>query len=102
MSLEKIRGQLARHVAELKQKGIAKGDEKVIAGLQAAQRGFSERYFLEGFGDRAFLRMNSNCYLGLSLHPRLIEAEARGAWRRGVWHRARCGSLYQWNLFTAY
>ncbi len=34
---------------------------------------------LEGYGDRAFLRMNSNSYLGLSLHPRVIEAEARAA-----------------------
>lgn len=79
MSLERIRSKLLRHVSGLQQSGVAKGDEKVISGLQAARQGFSERYLLEGFGDRAFLRMNSNSYLGLSLHPQVVEAEARAA-----------------------
>lgn len=79
MSLEKLQGYFADYVAGLYAKGMAKGDEKIITGLQPAQGGFSERYFLEGYRDRAFLRMNSNSYLGLSLHPSLIEAEARAA-----------------------
>jgi glycine C-acetyltransferase len=84
MSLERIRSQFADHVSRLRAKGIAKGDEYVIAGVQPAESGFGERYFLEGFGDRAFLRMNSNSYLGLSLHPKVIEAEARAAERFGT------------------
>jgi len=79
MSLEKIRDQLARHVTQLKQKGFAKGDEKIIVAVRPATDGFSERYKLDGYADRAFLRMNSNSYLGLSLHPRLIGAEAHAA-----------------------
>jgi glycine C-acetyltransferase len=79
MSVQKLQAYFADHVAELRAKGIAKGDEKVITGLQPAQAGLSERYLLEGYGDRAFLRMNSNSYLGLSLHPRVIDAEARTA-----------------------
>jgi glycine C-acetyltransferase len=79
MSLEKLQGYFADYVAELHAKGIAKGDEKIIVGLRPPQDGFSERYLLEGYGERAFMRMNSNSYLGLSLHPRLIEAEARAA-----------------------
>ena len=79
MSLLKIRDQLARHVASVKEKGIAKGDEKVITGIRPAQGGFNELYLLAVLGDRAFLRMNSNSYLGLSLHPQVIAAEARAA-----------------------
>ncbi len=79
MTLEKLQGYFEDHVAGLRAKGIAKGDEKIIVGLRPAQGGLSERYLLEGYGERAFLRMNSNSYLGLSLHPRLIEAEARAA-----------------------
>jgi len=79
MSLTKLQSYFADYVAELHAKGIAKGDEKIIVGLRPPQDGYSERYFLEGYGERAFMRMNSNSYLGLSLHPRLIEAEARAA-----------------------
>ena len=79
MTLQKLKGFFEDHVAGLHAKGIAKGNEKIIVGLKTAQGGFCERYLLEGCSDRAFLRMNSNSYLGLSLHPRLIEAEARAA-----------------------
>jgi glycine C-acetyltransferase len=84
MSLQKIEGQFVKHVAELKAKGIAKGKEKIITGIKAADAGFSERYYLEGHGDRAFLRMNSNSYLGLSLHRKLIETEAKAAEQFGT------------------
>jgi glycine C-acetyltransferase len=84
MSLQKIADQLAKHVAELQTKGTAKGTEKVITGIKAAEAGFSERYYLAGYGDRAFLRMNSNSYLGLTLHRRLIETEAQAAERFGT------------------
>jgi len=79
MTLQKLQSFFEDHVAGLHAKGIAKGDEKIIVGLKPAQDGFSERFFLEGYTGRAFLRMNSNAYLGLSLHPRVIEAEARAA-----------------------
>ena len=79
MTLQKLQGFFEDHVAGLHAKGIAKGDEKIIVGLKPPQDGFSERYLLEGYSGRAFLRMNSNSYLGLSLHPRVIEAEARAA-----------------------
>ncbi|MGD8788728.1 MAG: aminotransferase class I/II-fold pyridoxal phosphate-dependent enzyme [Burkholderiales bacterium] len=84
MSLEKIQPWLLQYVADLQKKGVAKGAEKVVAGIQPARGDFGERYFLEGFGERAFLRMNSNSYLGLSRHPRLIEAETRSAELFGV------------------
>jgi glycine C-acetyltransferase len=33
------------------------------------------RYLLEGEGERPFLRMNSNSYLGLALHTKVMAAE---------------------------
>jgi glycine C-acetyltransferase len=84
MSLQKLTGQFAAQVAELEAKGTAKGKEKIVTGLKAAAGGFSERYYLAGYGDRAFLRMNSNSYLGLALHRQVIEAEARAAERFGT------------------
>ena len=84
MSLDKIERQLTQHVAGLQAKGIAKGSEKVVTGLKAATDGFSERYYLDGYGDRTFLRMNSNSYLGLALHPTVVETEARAAEQFGT------------------
>ncbi len=84
MSLQKIVGQLVKHVADLQAKGTAKGTEKIITGIKAAEAGFSERYYLEGYGERAFLRMNSNSYLGLALHRQVIEAEAKAAEQFGT------------------
>jgi glycine C-acetyltransferase len=84
MSLQKIEGRLATHVAELQDRGTAKGKEKIITGVKAAEAGFSERYYLAGYGDRAFLRMNSNSYLGLALHRQLIETEAKAAEQFGT------------------
>jgi glycine C-acetyltransferase len=84
MALKKIEDLLTKHVAELKANGTAKGTEKVITSIKAAAGGFSERYYLAGYGDRAFLRMNSNSYLGLALHRQLIESEAQAAEQFGT------------------
>ena len=52
--------------------------------MKAAADGFGPRYFLEGYGNRAFLRMNSNSYLGLATHPQVIKAEAEAAEKFGA------------------
>lgn len=84
MSLKKLEPLLNDKLIELQQQGICKGNEKVITGMKAAAGGFGIRYFLDGYGDRAFLRMNSNSYLGLAVHPQLIKAEAAAAERFGT------------------
>jgi len=84
MSLKKLEPLLTDKLAELQQQGLCKGNEKVITGMKAAADGFGPRYFLEGYGDRAFLRMNSNSYLGLSMHPLVIKAEAAAAEKFGT------------------
>jgi len=84
MSLKKLEPLLNDQLTQLQQQGICKGNEKVISGMKAAIDGFGPRYFLEGYGNRAFLRMNSNSYLGLAMHPLVIKAETEAAEKFGV------------------
>ncbi len=84
MALDKLEPLLARSLAERKAKGTLKGVEHIVTGVVPGKDGFGPRYILAGFGDRAFLRMNSNSYLGLALHERMIEAEARAVERFGT------------------
>ncbi len=66
---------LGTALAELEDSGRLKGGEMVIAGVIPAAGERGPRYLLEGEGERAFLRMNANNYLGLSLHREVVEAE---------------------------
>lgn len=84
MSLSKIEPLFAAKVASLRELGVNKGDEKIITGIKPAANGFGPRYFLIGQGDKEFLRMNSNSYLGLALHPEVIAVEAEAAEKYGT------------------
>jgi glycine C-acetyltransferase len=77
MSLDRLEPLLTRALADLDATGRRKGRERVIVAVRPARGESGPRYRLEGCGDREFLRMNSNSYLGLSRHPRVIEAESR-------------------------
>ena len=79
MTLDKLDHLLADALAELQARGSRKGAEQVVTGFKAAALGNGPRCTLAGYGDRPFLRMNSNSYLGLSFHPRVIEAEEQAA-----------------------
>ncbi|SJM90303.1 8-amino-7-oxononanoate synthase [Crenothrix polyspora] len=84
MSLDKVEQWFAAQLTSLQEQGIRKGHEKVITGIKAAENGLGPRYILEGYCDREFLRMNSNSYLGLSLHPQVIKTEAEAAEKYGT------------------
>ena len=84
MSLEKIQSSLTEKLGELGRRGTLKGEEKIITGIVAGEAGCGPRYTLAGFGDRAFLRMNSNSYLGLALHPQVVRTEAKAAEQFGT------------------
>jgi glycine C-acetyltransferase len=84
MSLDKIETLLQNHVTDLETKGILKGNEHIVTEIKPAVNGFSERYILKGHNDHAFHKMNSNSYLGLSLHPQVIEAEEKAAQQYGA------------------
>ncbi|MGA7279900.1 MAG: aminotransferase class I/II-fold pyridoxal phosphate-dependent enzyme [Desulfocapsaceae bacterium] len=79
MSMEKINALLKAAVDDLKARGTAKGRETVVTGIKPATAENGPRYFIEGYGEKEFIRMNSNSYLGISLQPELIEAEEAAA-----------------------
>lgn len=84
MALDKLNKALAAEVEALEASGRAKGKENVVTGVIHAKDGNGPRYLLEGHGDKEFLRMNANSYLGLSLREDMIEAEEKGAKEFGV------------------
>ncbi len=84
MPLERLSNILEKNVSDLVESGRAKGAEKVIVGVKRAQSNQGPRYYLEGFGNQEFIKMNSNSYLGLSLRPELIAAEEEAARQFGV------------------
>jgi len=84
MQNEKLRGALAGRLAELARTGRAKGKETVICGIAPPRDGEGPRYFVEGEGDRRFLRMNANNYLGMALRADVVAAEAAAGARFGV------------------
>jgi len=74
MSLSKLEEKvLSKELDELNEKGSLKGEETVVTGVRGAEGDKGPRYFIEGYGDKEFLRMNSNSYLGLALRKEVIE-----------------------------
>ena len=58
---------LADELAALEQAGRRKARETVFTGIVPAAGSRGPRYLLAGEGERPFLRMNSNGYLGLAM-----------------------------------
>lgn len=79
MPLDRLTAELDLLVARLDDQGTAKGRELVIREVIRAAGKRGPRYVVEGHGDRSFIRMNSNSYLGLALHPEVIRAEEAAA-----------------------
>ncbi len=74
---------LGEEVDALRASGTAKGSESVVTGIEGARDGHGPRVILEG-SSRAYLRMNSNSYLGLSRHPAVVDAEEEATRRFGA------------------
>ena len=79
MPMDRLNTVLDAHLADLDSSGTAKGREAVVTQVLPAGEARGPRFRLDGEGDRDFLRMNSNSYLGLGLHPAVIEAEEEGS-----------------------
>jgi glycine C-acetyltransferase len=84
MSIDKLNKALVTHVDDLKAKGIAKGAEMVITKVFPPSGEFGPRYLVEGYGDKKFMKMNSNSYLGMSLRKDVLHAEEAGSAEYGV------------------
>lgn len=84
MPMDRLIPLLEDHIDGLERAGTAKGAESVVTGVVPARGGRGPRFHLAGEGDREFLRLNSNSYLGLGLHPAVIAAEEEGSRRYGA------------------
>ncbi len=75
MPTDRLTGILDKAIRTMESQGTAKGREAVVKDVLPAAGERGPRYLLEGFGEKPFLRMNANSYLGLSRDPRLMRAE---------------------------
>jgi glycine C-acetyltransferase len=79
MPIHGLTRTLAARLEDMARSGRIKGKEAVICRVIAGHDGHGPRYVIEGEGDKPFLRMNSNSYLGMALRSEVIEAEEHAA-----------------------
>ena len=84
MPINRQEQHLQVKLAALKQNGLLKERERVIRDIIPADGGRGPRYLLESCGNRPFLRMNANTYLGMSLRKEVIAAEEAAAVKFGA------------------
>lgn len=84
MPLDRVTSVLQAHVADLEHKGTAKGAEKVVVAVRPAEGNRGPRFLLAGQGEKEFIRMNSNSYLGMGLRPEVVKADEAGSERFGA------------------
>jgi glycine C-acetyltransferase len=84
MPLHRLTEVLRDHVSDLEEKGTAKGVELVVTRAIPPSGDRGPRFHLAGEGEKEFLRMNSNSYLGMSLRPEVMKAEEEGTARYGA------------------
>lgn len=75
MPIDRLRSVLSDHVTSLHDAGTAKGAETVVVAVRRAEGDRGPRFLLRGEGDKEFMRMNSNSYMGLGLRDEVIAAE---------------------------
>lgn len=96
MSLEKLNAICTEKVDAIKNRGVLKGAERAIARINLPDwvkngslpvgdedNALGPRYFLAA-DSNPYLLMNSNSYLGLSLHPAVMQAEEKGVQEFGT------------------
>jgi len=84
VGFDRIERVLSAEIDALERDGRRKEAESVITGVVPPEDERGPRFLLAGEGDRAFLRMNANGYLGLSQHPDVVSAEERASRAFGV------------------
>ena len=84
MSLKKLEKSLQESLQNLEQEGRLKGKEMIITDIRKAKGEEGPRYFLKGMGEKPFIRMNSNSYLGLSLRDDMISTGEEAARQFGT------------------
>ncbi|MEO8359660.1 MAG: pyridoxal phosphate-dependent aminotransferase family protein [Vicinamibacteria bacterium] len=75
MPIHRLAQILSTEISAIDARGSNKRHEVVITDVVAPSDGHGPRYELQGQGPRPFIKMNSNNYLGMGLHKRVVEAE---------------------------
>lgn len=83
MPIDRLHTILSSQLEQLTSERRRKGFENVIEEIIPAEGTHGPRYRVAGQA-RPFIRMNSNSYLGLATHPRLIAAAEQAVQRYGV------------------
>ncbi len=84
MPLDRIGPVLGEALGTLDRAGTRKGAEAVTTAVLPAEGRRGPRVLLAGEGERPFLRMNSNGYLGMAQEREVIAAEEEAARRFGT------------------
>ncbi|MEO0718782.1 MAG: aminotransferase class I/II-fold pyridoxal phosphate-dependent enzyme [Pseudomonadota bacterium] len=84
MPHDRLKAALRKHVEDIEATGNPKSRERVIREVSPPRDGKGPRLLLDGEGDRPFLRMNANNYLGLSTNAQMIAAEEEAVRAFGV------------------
>jgi len=84
MPVNKIKTALEKELKDLRESGRDKGAEMVITDVIKPEGEFGPRVCIQGYGEKKFIKMNSNSYLGMSLNPEVIKAEEKAAEKFGV------------------
>ena len=83
MPFHRLSQALNAEIAVIDGRGSSKRHEVVIVDVVPPQGGHGPRYLLQGEGQKPFLKMNSNNYLGMGLRPRVVRAEEAAVGRFG-------------------
>lgn len=84
MPVDRVKAVLSGEVDEIRKTGTLKGNESIVVEVIPAEAERGPRFLLEGEGEKAFIKMNSNSYLGMSLRPEVMEAEELAVRRFGA------------------
>jgi glycine C-acetyltransferase len=79
MAIHGLTESLSERLHQMEREGRLKGRESVVVGFVPSKDGRGPRFLIEGEGDKLFLRMNSNSYLGMAVRLEIVEAEERAA-----------------------
>lgn len=81
--MKRLNKALSTYTQDLLTSGRAKGKEQIVTKVIRSNNKFGPRYVLEG-SELEYIKMNSNSYLGLSMHPAVVEAEENATRNFGV------------------
>jgi len=84
MGLQKLGETVSEELTVLHNEGRAKGKEDIITKVIKPHDTKGPRVLIKGYGEKEFLKMNSNSYLGMSLEEEVIQAEEEASRSFGV------------------